>query len=108
MKEGPCDKSYGIHCAKVVQFPEDVIKFATKYQEKLEDVEGMKYIKDFDPSLKRKLIDEGNGMIAKVLEDFKGIDVANLSDDDLEAKLKKLKTDLAKQDNLYIKGLIGV
>lgn len=26
VREGECDKSYGIHCAKMVGFPEDVIQ----------------------------------------------------------------------------------
>lgn len=26
VKEGECDKSYGIHCARMAEFPEDVIK----------------------------------------------------------------------------------
>lgn len=26
IREGPCDKSYGIHCAKMLNFSEDVIQ----------------------------------------------------------------------------------
>lgn len=26
IREGPCDRSYGIHCARMVGFPEDVIE----------------------------------------------------------------------------------
>lgn len=76
VKEGVCDKSYGVLCARTVEFPEEVIKVWTKryfyfylvtsihkfqvaedHQKELEDYEGMKYIKTYDVSLKRKIVD---------------------------------------------------
>lgn len=76
VREGPCDKSYGIHCARMVGFPEDVLEvrnfiilrdrqllimnlfqWAQEYQKELEHFEGTRLIEGFEESLKREVIE---------------------------------------------------
>ena len=34
---GPCDRSFGIHCAKIAHFPPDIVEVAKRKAEELED-----------------------------------------------------------------------
>lgn len=57
IRKGPCDKSYGIQCAKLAGFPPDVLQDAQEILDKLEYSQAMKYIKDFEPAIKRKIVE---------------------------------------------------
>nr|CAH7723010.1 unnamed protein product [Callosobruchus chinensis] len=105
VRKGECDKSYGIYCARMVGFPEDVIKEAVDYQTKLEDLEGMKHINNFEQPIKRKLIKEADAVIKDSISKLKALmDEAN---GDEEAILEKWKSELNSHENLFLKGLIS-
>ncbi|KAK4883145.1 hypothetical protein RN001_006464 [Aquatica leii] len=103
IRQGPCDRSYGIHCAQLVEFPSTVIEDAQKHLEELEDYNGMKLIKDYEISLKRKIVEEGDQLIQDSLKKCKKIDLSK-SDEELLAELQSIKDDI--QSNLFVKGLL--
>ncbi|KAJ8919097.1 hypothetical protein NQ315_012082 [Exocentrus adspersus] len=108
VREGECDKSYGVHCARMVGFPEDVIQDSIEYQKKLEHYNGMKFISNFEQSLKRKIIEEGDAIVKNTIKKLKSMDINNMSDSELTKILKDLKNDIESGENLFIKGLLSV
>lgn len=105
IKEGECDKSYGIHCAKVVDFPSDVLEKATNNLNKLEHDEGMRHIKNCDVAAKKKIVQGGSQIVKEYLNKLKtNIDCA--SDADLEELICTMKNELTDTNNLFVKGLI--
>lgn len=107
IQTGECDKSYGVHCAKMVGFPDDVLKDAVEYQDKLEHSSGLKYISTMDPTVKRRCIAEGDEYIEKTMNSIRELQVDKISDDELMETISKLKSDLASNPNLFLKGLIS-
>ncbi|KRT83688.1 hypothetical protein AMK59_3883 [Oryctes borbonicus] len=106
VRKGPCDKSYGIHCARIAKFPSDVLKQAEEYQKELEFSAGMKYINEYEFSLKRKLIEEGDATISTILKRIKKIDFNSISDEEILHELQKLREDSLANGNLFLKGLL--
>ncbi|XP_023017290.2 DNA mismatch repair protein spel1 [Leptinotarsa decemlineata] len=104
--EGECDKSYGIHCARMVGFPEDVIEDAIKYQKKLEHASGLKFISDFAPEVKRRIMEEGDDIIKNAIKKFKE-DSLGMSREDLHKKKIEFRTEMGAEENLFIKGLLS-
>ncbi|GJQ86278.1 putative component of the post-replicative DNA mismatch repair system (MMR) [Trypoxylus dichotomus] len=106
VRKGPCDKSYGIHCARIARFPLDVLKQAEEYQRELEFASGMKYINDYEFSLKRKLIEDGDVVVSDTLKKIKKIDFNSLSDEELLNQLQELREESLATGNLFLKGLL--
>ncbi|KAL3277162.1 hypothetical protein HHI36_012514 [Cryptolaemus montrouzieri] len=106
VREGPCDKSYGIHCARMVGFPEDVLEWALEYQKELEHYEGTKLIGNFENTLKKQIIENGDKLIHKTLDQIKSLPLENLSDQELSEKLVNFKNEIINEDNLFLKGLM--
>ncbi|XP_063906201.1 DNA mismatch repair protein Msh2 [Zophobas morio] len=106
VRDGECDNSYGVHCARMAEFPDDVIKSAVEHQNKLEHSAGTHIIKDYEQSLKRQIIKDGDKVIEDTLEKVKSLNVEKMSDEDLFKEISKLKTELQESDNLFIKGLL--
>lgn len=106
VKEGECDKSYGIHCAKIAEFPSDVLEWASHNLRELEHHEGMKYIKDRDVASKKKIIEEGDKIVNESLKKLKDAIAGGMSEEDLTQLVNKLKKDSEAADNLFIKGLM--
>ncbi|XP_045467664.1 DNA mismatch repair protein Msh2 isoform X2 [Harmonia axyridis] len=106
VRQGPCDKSYGIHCARMVGFPEDVLQWAEEYQKELEHFEGTKLIADYEDSLKREVIESGDKIIQQTLKDVVALSVNSLSDENLCQRLKNIKEEILKEDNKFLKGLL--
>ncbi|KAK9737077.1 MutS domain V [Popillia japonica] len=106
VKKGPCDKSYGIHCARIAKFPADVLKEAEEHQRKLEFANGMKYINDFEFSLKRKAIDDGDELIANILKKIQKIDETKMSDEEILSEMENLRSEQLSTGNLFLKGLL--
>ncbi|XP_967374.2 DNA mismatch repair protein Msh2 [Tribolium castaneum] len=104
IRDGECDNSYGIHCARMVEFSDDVIQSAVEHQKKLEHTAGMQFLRDFEPVLRRQVVSEGDKIIQDALEKVKRLD--KLSDEDLVKEIAKLKEELEGTGNLFIKGLL--
>ncbi|XP_065156997.1 DNA mismatch repair protein Msh2 [Atheta coriaria] len=107
IKEGICDKSYGIQCAKVADFPENVIKWSTEYLKELECADGLKNIQNFEPRIRQKTIADGDDIAeairVRLEEKFKK---ESFSKDDLALELMKIKDELSTSGNLFIRGLL--
>ncbi|CAH1102281.1 unnamed protein product, partial [Psylliodes chrysocephalus] len=103
VREGECDKSYGIHCAKMVGFPEDVIQDAVEHQKHLEHQSGMKLLTNFNQTEKRKVISEGDLIVKNSIKKLKALDLDNMSDEDLMNEISKIKKELSSDDNLFVK-----
>ncbi|CAG9771572.1 unnamed protein product [Ceutorhynchus assimilis] len=106
VKEGECDKSYGIHCAKIAEFPSDVLDWASKNLSALEHQEDLKFIKDFEIPIKKKIIEEGDEIIKESIKDFKAQIANGLNEIELEQLLNEMKNKLKESENLFIKGVI--
>lgn len=78
---------------------------AISHQQKLEHMVGFQFIKDFEPVQKRQVIEEGDKLIKDALLNLKNL--THLSDDEWIEEAKKLKNEMAKTENLFIKGLIS-
>ncbi|KAB0801844.1 hypothetical protein PPYR_04030 [Photinus pyralis] len=104
VREGACDRSYGIHCARLAEFPKDVLENAAEHLEQLEGNE-MKFIKDFEPSLKCKIVQEGNNIVKEALANCKNLNL-DLSDEELLSQLCSIKNDIEER-NLFVKGLLS-
>ncbi|KAI4458816.1 dna mismatch repair protein muts family member [Holotrichia oblita] len=106
IRKGPCDKSYGIHCARIAKFPADVLEEAEEHQRKLEFANGMKYINDFEFSLKRKAIDDGDELITNVLKKIQTIDETKMTDEEILSEMETLRNEQLSTGNLFLKGLL--
>ncbi|KAL1506027.1 hypothetical protein ABEB36_005463 [Hypothenemus hampei] len=104
VKKGECDRSYGIHCAKIAEFPRDVLDAATQNLNQLEHQESMKFIKDFEMDIKKKVIEDGDVIIKEVLAKLKSVVAENGS---VEEFLKNTKNQLSDSNNLFVKGLLN-
>ncbi|CAH0552518.1 unnamed protein product [Brassicogethes aeneus] len=108
IKQGECDKSYGIHCARMVGFPNDVIEWALEHQTELEHQMGTKFITDKDPVEKRKVIEDGDKIIKEALKKVKSLDISTMTDDALKNMLQNMKKELQQKDNCFVNGLMSV
>lgn len=108
IQEGECDKSYGVHCAKMVGFPEDVIQDALNFQDNLEHSKGMKYISAMEPINKRKIMAKGDKIMEETMNKIRKLDFDKMTDDDLIQTISEMKTQLLSENNLFVKGLLSL
>lgn len=106
VKPGICDQSFGIHVAKMANFPEDVVEFAKQKQTELEDVQGKVFEGSDDPVKRRKIVKEGEELIADFTEKCKTLD-KSLSYDQLKAEISSLKKDIIAKNNPYVNVLMS-
>lgn len=106
VKPGICDQSFGLHVAKMVEFPEDIIKFAETKQAKLEEGENIEFEGYKTDEEKRKIIAEGRILIADFVEKCGTLD-ATISEEDLSKQIEKLKLEVTENKNPYIDALIA-
>lgn len=62
----------------------------------------MKYIKDYEISLKNKVIEEGDVMINEAIEELQNLDADKINDDTINAVLEKL----SGKNNLFVKAML--
>ncbi|XP_020288290.1 DNA mismatch repair protein Msh2 [Pseudomyrmex gracilis] len=102
---GICDQSFGLHVAKMANFPQDVIEFAKRKQAELEDYQGILFEGSDNPQKKRKIIQEAETIISEFLTKCKTLD-NSLSDADLESQISSLKQNALSRKNPYIEALL--
>jgi len=119
VKPGVCDQSFGIHVAKIAQFPERVIQFAKEKARELEDDAG--YLQDdtnksmyseassdvSSAKKRRQEKKEGEEIIKELMKKVDKLSSANLSDEEFMSELKSIREEAISGDNDYIKELIG-
>ncbi|XP_076668549.1 DNA mismatch repair protein spel1 isoform X3 [Andrena cerasifolii] len=106
VKSGICDQSFGIHVAKMANFPEDVIKFAKRKQAELEDYQSSVFEGSDDPRKKQKIIKEADGLIEEFIIKYKTLD-KSLPDADLKDKISEFKKEVLSHKNPYIEALLA-
>lgn len=106
VKPGICDQSFGIHVAKMADFPEDVIEFAKQKQTELEDVQGKVFEGSDDPVKRRKITKEGQELIIDFTNKCKSLD-QSLPYDELKAKISTLKEEILAKNNPYVNVLMS-
>ncbi|XP_011169227.2 DNA mismatch repair protein Msh2 isoform X2 [Solenopsis invicta] len=106
VKPGICDQSFGLHVAKMANFPLDVIEFAKRKQAELENYEGIAFEGSDNPQKKRKIIQEGEILISQFLTKCKDLD-QSLPDTALESQVSSLKEDILSHKNPYIEALLA-
>ncbi|XP_012537376.1 DNA mismatch repair protein Msh2 [Monomorium pharaonis] len=105
VKLGVCDQSFGLHVAKMANFPPDVIEFAKRKQAELEDYQGIDFEGSNNPQKKQKIIQEGEILISQFLTKCKTLD-QSLPDAVLESQISSLKEDVLSHKNPYIEALL--
>ncbi|XP_043252756.1 DNA mismatch repair protein Msh2 [Colletes gigas] len=106
VKPGVCDQSFGIHVAKMANFPQDVIEFAKRKQAKLEDYQASVFEGSDNPQKKQKIIKEAEGIITEFVNKCKKLDKL-LSDQDLKDKISTFKKQALSRKNPYIEALLA-
>ncbi|CAK9800192.1 DNA mismatch repair protein Msh2 [Anthophora plagiata] len=107
VQPGICDQSFGIHVAKMANFPQDVIEFAKRKQAELEDYQDSIFEGSDNPQKKQKIIKEAEVLIAEFVNKCRNLD-KSLSDADLEDKISTFKKEVLSHENPYIKTLLTV
>ena len=106
--QGPCDRSFGIHVARLAHFPKDVIDLAQKKVCHLEETieeENDFSVEKFEQ--KRKVMkQEQERIIDNYLEKVAALDLNSLSDVELLQEISKSRTELSKEKNPLIKQII--
>lgn len=105
IKPGICDQSFGIHVAKMANFPQDVIEFAKRKQAELEDYQDSLFEGSDNPQKKRKIIQEAEIFIAEFIDKCKNLDLS-LSDAELKDKILTFKEEVLSHKNPYIQMLL--
>ncbi|NP_001154964.1 mutS homolog 2 [Nasonia vitripennis] len=107
VKPGICDQSFGIHVAKMADFPEEVIEFAKQKQTELEDLQGIVFEGSDDPEKKKEIINNGEQIIREFMNKCKDFE-ESLSEEELMKKVTDLRDEILAKNNPYIKSLLGV
>ncbi|OAD54587.1 DNA mismatch repair protein Msh2 [Eufriesea mexicana] len=106
VKPGICDQSFGIHVAKMANFPQDIIEFAKHKQAELEDYQDSVFEGSDNPQKKNKIIKEAEVLIAEFIDKCKNLD-KSLSNTELEDKISTFKKEILSRENPYIKTLMA-
>ncbi|KAK7068453.1 MutS-like protein [Halocaridina rubra] len=107
VRPGPCDRSFGIHVAKLANFPDSVIEYAKRKAGELEDDFGDE--DDSEEAVKKRKLEKQEG--EKLIEDFltkaKELKKKNMSDADLLVALDSLKQEVLSANNAYITHILS-
>ncbi|XP_066146895.1 DNA mismatch repair protein Msh2 [Euwallacea fornicatus] len=106
VKPGECDKSYGIHCAKIAEFPIEVLDWASDNLKELEHQEGMKFMEELEAEEKKAIIEKGDEHVRMALRTLKEI-FEGQEANALEHSLSRIRSEMRSQDNLFVKGMLS-
>jgi len=109
LQPGPSDQSFGIHVAKIANFPEDVIEVAKAKAKELEAF-------DTKNALKTQLLEEEAGedtsvsegkiLMKEILQDFANQPLDTMSDEEIANIINAMKDRVSAAANPYIIGLL--
>lgn len=102
VQPGVCDKSFGLHVARLACFPESVVKEANDRVALLEDAGKMENMKDEE---KRQTIEEGETILETFFDQAKDLDKIS-NESELIEKFEKLKKETLNTNNAYIQSLV--
>lgn len=110
VKPGVCDQSFGIHVARLANFPEHVIDYAREKAKYLEDycpILGNEEQEVEEHSKKYKYKQETDEIINNLFKKIESIDVNSLNDQDYRNKINEIiQSESCQIDNPYFKALI--
>ncbi|XP_046629416.1 DNA mismatch repair protein Msh2 isoform X1 [Neodiprion virginianus] len=106
VKPGVCDQSFGIHVAKMANFPDDVVEAAEKKLIELEDCQKITFEGSDDPAARRKIIKAGDELIANFAAKCKALD-PSLTKPEIENKIQLYKEEILSHNNPYINALLS-
>ncbi|RUS68800.1 hypothetical protein EGW08_023438, partial [Elysia chlorotica] len=113
VQPGICDQSFGIHVAELAHFPKHVIEDAKAKAAELEDfqmvgLEGTGLEGDDEPAVKRRKLakQEGHDIMKEFVLRVQELP-KNLSPEELMAAVDKLKAEVEKKENAYVKDILA-
>ncbi|KAJ3607840.1 hypothetical protein NHX12_024891 [Muraenolepis orangiensis] len=108
VKPGVCDQSFGIHVAELACFPPSVVAMAKEKAAELEEFQEPAD-EEAGPGAKKRCTDRlaGEKMIQDFLEQVKSLPVATMSDEEVKAKLRRMKEELVAKNNCYIDEILA-
>ncbi|GAB6032645.1 MutS-like protein [Chamberlinius hualienensis] len=115
VEKGVCDRSYGIHVAELVRFPEEVLQCARLKAQEFEDFQSSTLL-DYPEltgsdetavSNRRKAKQEGEIVIKTFLQKLKELDIENMKQEEIDCAVKKLKADVLSHNNAFIKDILN-
>jgi DNA mismatch repair protein MSH2 len=111
VKPGVCDQSFGIHVAKLANFPQHVIDYAKEKAKYLEDYCPLLSSEEEmieDHSKKYKFKQETDAIIEKCFKKVQDIDASNLNDEEYIRKIHELILNESELgNNPYFKMLVN-
>ncbi|XP_077407319.1 DNA mismatch repair protein Msh2 [Vanacampus margaritifer] len=110
VKPGVCDQSFGIHVAELACFPPSVVAMAKEKAEELEEFqEPASSAKGDEPEAKRRRSDKqvGEDLIQNFLEEVKCLPVASMTEEEVRAALRRMKTALLGKNNAYVSEMLA-
>jgi len=104
VKSGPSDQSFGIHVAKLANFPDEVIEVAKAKARELENFDTTHRLKTDEIEEVKEEDDEQEGkeIIHKVLQDFVSQPIDTFTEEEAEEYITNLREEIAQIANSYV------